>query len=188
VASYISRNYLNTSFPDPSIDEKIEVFEDRVIGWQIEIAETIEKLIRTEPSMHHAGYALVSVLFSCFEMMAQFIEGKPSDGGSKKAFVRGFKYVYPGTKLMDAEIEGIYSKIRCGMYHDGHTKFGTLISSSYPDTFSVNGDTTLLNPHKLVADVKNHFQGYVSTLKDKMKTTERNNFEATYDGGMTASP
>ena len=189
---YVSRKHLNTDFSSPpTLDEKITVFEDRVLGWQIEIAQEVRRQIESggeDGALRHAGYAVVSLLFSYFEMIAQFIEGTLSQGGTKATFVRGFKYVYPSTTMSNSDIEEVYKRVRCGMYHDGFTKFGTLIDGSYRPSVAFDGDTVKVNPHTLVADVVSHFSNYILTLKNAANTTERGKFETTFDRGTTASP
>jgi hypothetical protein len=187
---YVSRKFLNTDFSSPpTLDEKIKVFEDRVLGWQIEIAEEIRSQIESggeNGAFRHAGYALVTLLFSYFEMIAQYIEGTSSNGGSKATFLRGFCYVFPATSLSSPEIEEVYKRVRCGMYHDGYTKFGTLISGNFSPTVSLENSTVKVNPHTLVDDISAHFVGYIATLNTVTNVAERTKFENTFDRGTTA--
>lgn len=187
---FVSRKYVNTDFSSPpTLDEKIEVFEDRVLGWHIEIAQELRKQIESggdAGAFRHAGYALVSILFSYFEMIAQYIEGTSSNGGSKATFVRGFRYVFPSSSLTSDEIEDVYKRVRCGMYHDGYTKFGTLISGDYSPSISVENDTVKVNPHTLVDDISAHFSSYIATIKSSANSNDRTNFESTFDRGATA--
>ena len=89
--SWISKNYLQSHFgTNPPIDSKIEVFRDRVQGWQIDIAEAIERI-------PHSGYAVISVLFSYFEMIEQYARGESSKNDSKDFFVAGFRRVFSNT-------------------------------------------------------------------------------------------
>lgn len=144
---FVSRKYLSSDFASPpTLDEKVTVFEDRVLGWQIDIAQEVRRQIESggdNGPFRHAGYALVSLLFSYFEMIAQFIEGTSSQGGSKATFVRGFKYVYPSTTMSNSNIEEVYKRVRCGMYHDGFTVFLPILSHDnrkfYPFALNSNG-------------------------------------------------
>jgi len=189
---FISRKYLNTTFPSPpSLDDKVILFEDRVLGWQIEIAQELRRQIESGGNngpFRHAGYAIVSLLFSYFEMIAQYVEGTPSNGGSKATFTRGFKYVFPTTSLSTADTEEVYKRVRCGMYHDGYTKLGTLISSTTTPSVCFDKNTVEVNPHTLVDDIASHFDSYIVTLKNSANTNERGKFEATFDHGTTATP
>ncbi len=58
----------------PTLNEKINVFEDRVIGWQLRIAEVIlngDPIVGSRPSPH-ADFAALTAVVSYFEMIAQF--------------------------------------------------------------------------------------------------------------------
>jgi hypothetical protein len=100
-------------------DDKIKIFEDREAGWRFKVASEAEPF-------PHSGYALVSILFAYFEMIAQYISGSSSDGQSGTFFRLGVRNVYPASPLSDKEIDTIYSRVRCGMFHSGYTKLGTL--------------------------------------------------------------
>ena len=192
MSNYISRSIRDTDFPSgPTIDDKIKVFEDRVLGWQIEIAQEIRRQMESGGDngiFRHAGYALVSLLFSYFEMIAQYIDGTPSNGGSKATFVRGFKDVFHGTTLTPTQIEEVYKRVRCGMYHDGFTKFGTLIGSEFNPTVSFENSTVKINAHTLVDDISVHFSEYLKTLRNTANVNQRTCFEKTFDRGTTTAP
>lgn len=175
--SSISPKFTTETFgPNPTLDEKILTFEDRELGWRFNIAEATEKI-------PHAGYAVISILFAYFEMVVQYSTGVSSDLGSKAAFRAGVRLVYPACGFTDDQLNTIYSRVRCGMFHNGYTKFGTLISSEFPEAIAIDNDTVLVNPHKLRPDLLAHFTGYINTLKDATKTVERANFEKIFDAG-----
>src|SRR5262245_19511126 len=107
LATHISAHYMSDSFGQSLSDaQAIELFRDRAQSWQIDIAAEMVRRPGCVPennAMRHAGYALISVLFSYFEMIAQYERGQSSDvketntdWGSKRAFRDGFRSVYPG--------------------------------------------------------------------------------------------
>jgi hypothetical protein len=180
---HISKKYLNTAFSaTPTLDDKIELFRDRVTGWQIEIAE--EMLSKIPDS----GYGAISVLFSYFEMMAEILKGTPSNSASKIFFGDGYKAVYPMSPLTSPEIELVHSQVRCGMYHSGFTKPGTQIGSAYPEAVSVVSGYVFINPHKLVADIKAHFERYIKLLMNPANGPARSKFETMFDHGVATAP
>ena len=175
--SIISPQFTTETFgPNPSLDEKILTFEDRELGWRFKIAEATEKI-------PHAGYAVISILFAYFEMVAQYSTGVSSDTGSKAAFRAGVRLVYPACGFTDDQLNTIYSRVRCGKFHNGYTKFGTLISGDFPEALTNDNYTVLVNPHKLCSDLLTHFTTYIQTLKDDTKAVERANFEKIFDAG-----
>lgn len=59
----ISPKYTDQTFgSNPTIEDKILVFENRVLGWNIAPAKSLN-------SVPHAGYAIVSILFSYFDCL-----------------------------------------------------------------------------------------------------------------------
>ena len=182
--TYISHNHLSNDFGTaPTLDNKIEVFRDRVQGWQIDIAKHIE----THP---HGGYGILYVLSNYYEMIAQYWKGVSSDGRSKKMFVFGFKLVYDATALTKQQIESIYSSLRCGLYHSGYTKRGLVISGDFQQAFDVcevqasdgtKYELIQINPHIMLKDIDTHFRNYILTLQDLTNTERRKNFETIFD-------
>ena len=88
MATQISRKYSSDDFGGkPDLDQKILIFEDRVLWWQLEIAEELHRLIEAPENngktLQHAAFALISILFSYFEMIAQYQKGESSEGNSR---------------------------------------------------------------------------------------------------------
>jgi hypothetical protein len=180
----ISPNYTDAHFHgNPSLDEKITIFEDRVLGWQLDIAEELRKRIERKDNqgrpIRHGGFALVSILFSYFEMIAQYEKGESSEQGSKKCFGKGLESIFPG-EFSDDQKNLIYRRIRCGMYHNGLIKEGALIDRSYANPIQIENGLVKVNPHKLSLILKAHFRKYIDVLRSPNSTTERSNFEKTF--------
>ena len=165
----------------PTLDQKILIFENRELGWRFDIAKATEKI-------PHAGYAVISILFAYFEMIGQYSTGFSSKNDPKVAFREGVSLVYPAIFTKD-QLNTIYDRVRCGMFHNGYTKFGTLIRGD--DTIALDIDkknTVLVNPHKLRADLYMHFIQYVAMLTNVTKTRERANFEKIFDADTNPPP
>ncbi len=178
----ISSRYTNETFGiNPALDEKILIIEDRVQNWHLHVAGLVNNAInaatKEEPDWQHAGFGLVTLLFTYFEMIAQYKTGISSTGVSKKLFCYGLNDVYPG-KFSIAKCEKVYTRIRCGMYHMAFIKENTLISGDYEDALEiVDGGNVKLNPHILFDDVQKHFNEYVSELKCPLNKHLRSNFD-----------
>lgn len=185
MAITISSKYNSSDFGGkPSLDEKILIFEDRVLGWQLAIAEEIRRQIddpaNNETTMQHAGFALMAILFTYFEMIAQYMKGEDSNRKSPKFFGKGIESVFK-KKFSADDKKKIYSRIRCGLYHSGLTKKGALIDGSYTEPIAVDGGLVKVNPHLLSPTLVTHFEGYIKTLKNPASTKERSNFEKMYN-------
>jgi len=173
----ISPQFTTETFgPNPTLDHKILIFEDRELGWRFNIAKATEII-------PDAGYAVISILFAYFEMVAQYSTGHSSDHKSGIAFREGVRLVYPTRTFESNQLDIIFSRVRCGMFHDGYTKFGTLIGGGFPNALDIDKYTVRVNPHKLRADLYNHFSQYVAMVKDVTRTKERANFEKIFDAG-----
>lgn len=98
----LSPNYRSSQFPeefkDWTIEDKINLFFDRVRYWQLEIADRIingyeigeEKM----PAIAHSEYATLSVLISYLEMYGKYYKGYTKDTkGARKHFVLGFNLI-----------------------------------------------------------------------------------------------
>lgn len=177
MATKITRKHWNTELKKSSpLDGKVAIFAERVRGWQIDVALEIEKqIVRANGRgvMGHAAYALIAVFFSYFEMLGQFLAGKTSDTAARgfpkiaasDAFAEGFRYVYPSTTLSGPDIKLLYSRIRCGLYHDGFTKRKVVIDGDYSFAFEVLQGKVRMNPHVVVKDVASSFEKYIKELQ-----------------------
>ena len=182
----ISPNFDNEKFGDsPNLDQKILIFEDRVLGWHLDIAEAIreqiEDPVNAGKSIQHAGFALLAILFYYFEMIHQYRTGRSSENRSKQAFVEGLEHVLPNVFDVHQKTT-IYKRVRCGMFHNGFVKQGVLISSDYPEAISIAAgsrelENVLINPHALCGILRRHFVDYISILKDPVNAEERAKFE-----------
>lgn len=184
----ISRTHTSESFDGhPDRDQKILIFEDRVLGWQLEIAEELRRQIQDKANdgktIQHAGFALLSILFAYFEMIAQYMEGESSEKNPKQFFRKGLEGVFP-KKFTNDQKELIYKRIRCGMYHSGLTKRGSLISGDYAQAIEVADDLVQVNPHRLSCCIMGHFVDYIEKLKVPSNAVDRCHFEKMFDEAM----
>jgi len=181
-----------------SLDNKITVFEHRTLGWQIEVADVLINGRSGVPGLEDvprnpdAGFAVMSILFSYFEMIAQFEDGYVGDGRgvSRQYFQRGFESVFPDLMqhppaTAKAVLDGLYNAVRCGLYHAGITAPGVLISGDfrYPVMFSNDGRALLINPLLLPEVLRQHLKSYTSKLRDPANADLRRKFEARFDHG-----
>lgn len=158
-------------------------------GWHLDIAELIRKHMEAKEQegtdWNHAGFVLMNLLFTYFEMIAQYKSGKSSVGASKDMFCEGLDGVYPG-KFSQKKRKLIFSRIRCGMHHNAFIKKSVLISGNYLESISAEDDGkghTLIrvNPHLLSPELNAYFCGHIKELKDSKNTTSRNNFNVVFD-------
>jgi hypothetical protein len=75
-----------------------------VLKRQICIAEHLASEFLNDCSssiLKESGYAILSIMFSYFEMIEQFMSGQSSKSQSKAFFIKGLRRVYPSCSLSD---------------------------------------------------------------------------------------
>jgi hypothetical protein len=198
---WLSPSYQDTDFPLPhSLDTKITLFEDRVIGWKLDIADQIINGGQEKSSIRHSGYATLDIAFSYFEMIAKYEAGF-TGRESEKYFKQGVYSVFPEFKnnsnpaqtplspvgnvvfLIDVVLDLMYEGIRCGLYHSGITNGKIFLTREIktPMAFDLQNQMLIVNPHLLVPKLKAHLRNYVARLRDINNTDLRAKFERRYD-------
>jgi hypothetical protein len=163
--------------PLSSIDTKILVFEDRVKGWFFGIASSLHTTTNTNVSVH-SGYVVLQVAVSQVEGIQQYVEGVSSEGKSRETFVRGMKRVFgPEANGHDALLEGFYSRVRCGLFHNGFTSSNVGISWDLPYSIGFGNGGIAINPRLFLVAVEGSFDSYVAELRDPAKQDLRTKFE-----------
>jgi hypothetical protein len=168
-----------------NFEQKVLVFADRVRSWQLDVAE---RQIRADP---HAGFAVLSAILSYFEMYAKHREGFTKTGESGHYFRKGVEWVFERVDV-PAEVrtkvaERLWTAARNGLYHDGLTSAGIVLSSEFDSTMRVMGNESgeigevHINPERLVEQVQIHFSGYLLRLLNPGHDALRQNFEKRFD-------
>jgi hypothetical protein len=187
---------------NPTLDDKIDIFCERINGWKIDIADQLinGRVIQNEKGKviiegnPHAAYATLDIILSYFEMMAKYRDGylNAKEGKSRFYFKKGFCSVFAEEvenikeekmrSVLDKLLDTLYDGARCGMYHIGLTDTRIFLAGGEtpPIKFDSLGRITL-NPHKLVKLISIHFNSYIKQLKDYGNTSLRNNFEKRFD-------
>ena len=99
IAQSISPNYTSEKLEDPSIEDKIDVFEDRMKGW---LFAPMKKLL----GQPHDRIASLCLQTTYFEGIWSYLVGKKSQGHSKEFFINGFYDVFKITR----QHEGLLKK------------------------------------------------------------------------------
>lgn len=164
-----------------TFQQKIEIFEARIFGWQLDI---LDKMMNGKiDQMRHAGFAAINIGLFFFEIIAKYYYGFCKEGESAKYFKAGIDLVYPNDFEESVKIK-LYHELRCGMYHTGMFKNGGLSTLPKKGIIYLN-DIIYVNPHKLGPDLIEYLKMYVSKIKkDKVL---RNLFEKrfNYDNFIT---
>jgi hypothetical protein len=112
----ISPHFTDSKLQDPSVDDLIDVFEDRMKYWLFEPA----KSLFNDAYGQVAGFCL---LLTYFEGIYSYVQGKSSKGQStaffKNAFLEVFRTSGLNETLLTRIAEILYKDARCGFFHDG---------------------------------------------------------------------
>lgn len=179
----ISPHYYIEDFPGGlSLDQKIEVFGDRVLGWQLVPAQELADKVP------HSGFAVLHIVMNYFESIAKFRYGNRSTKESGKYFRLGFEWVFPeicaqipNKAERRAILDSMYSKIRCGIYHAGIPGMGIVLTGGLPGAMEIRQEAIVINPHKIVDPLKNHLSNYLREIRNPANENLRKNFECRFD-------
>jgi hypothetical protein len=179
------------SIPKPwNLKDKIKIFECRVEVWQLGVAVEILKEIENHhiPSIwSHAGFSLISVAFSYFEMIGKSLNPNSRKRGTAgEDFNYGFCDVYTEyrptiNKYKDKDISPdvveFRDRVRNGIYHLAYPKKGIGIhneDSISTKDFVIRDDSNAtgvrriywVNPHRMVRTIVDHFPTFIARLND----------------------
>jgi hypothetical protein len=160
----ISPQFDQTKLAGGQIEDKIDVYEDQILGWLIAPA----KLMLNH---QHAGFAILTLALTYFEPLGQFLPGESSR--SVDCFKRGFFSVYPNAPSIDDSVIGVlYDQLRCGMFHRGITKALVQITQNQGASIVVRQGSgsevtsVIVNPWSLLTDIEMHVKTYCAALGD----------------------
>jgi hypothetical protein len=178
---------------DITIESKIDIFYERINGWKLDIADELINGRRTKQEGTtvasgnlHAGYAVLDITLSYFEMIAKYYYGYV-DKSSERYFKKGVRMVFPESKndkpeLVEQLLDTLYSGARCGMYHVGLTDTQIFLTGEGNAALVFRSDGKIvINPHILVRVLKSHFNDYIKQLRDPKNSRLRRNFEKRFD-------
>ena len=172
---------------DPSVlyhprklDDKISIYKRQVNGWFIEPAWLL-----LEPMGDQASFVILSICFSYIEGVEQYRQGRTSKNNSKSFFITSFKRIFGSEINDDRVIEKLYTKGRCGLFHDGMTNADVIYDMGLATVFMVvshNGQEFIhFHPAELLFSIKRDFDGYIQELRQPTNVATRENFNRMYN-------
>lgn len=172
----ISPKYkLRYLYDDDSLSRRLDVFEDRTKGWFFDHAKTL-----MESKNQHVGFAVLKLVFSYFEMIAQYIEGQSSNGRAGIFFKKGVEYVFPeivGHEYKEEIKEILWTSARNGFFHSGMTKGKLFIEDSEAhNPIEFKGDRVYIDRFLFPAKIFDNFDSYVEDLRATDDDSKIQNF------------
>jgi YesN/AraC family two-component response regulator len=156
-----------------NLADKIRIYKREVEEWFLNPAANM-----LGQESFRNSFIVLMVCMSYIEGVEQYKTGTSSNSGSKAFFVRSFKRLYPN-RFQDKHIEKLYSKARCGLFHNGMVKGGVIFNNDYnePIEFEDDGETIRINPQILLSNIKNDFERYINELTNSANATTRGKFD-----------
>jgi hypothetical protein len=194
----ISPHFGNLKLHNPSIEDLVDVLEDRI---KCSVLDPARKLAsdRREQS------AALLLLLTYFEGIWIFIQGEDSEGKSKRFFEAAFVEVFRSSRQSDHMLrrlaEVLYKDARCGFFHDGMFRDRIFLGKSkgvmHATLPLVNGaidengaiQSVVIDVEDFYRYVEGHFGKLVARLRDPSQTDLRSNFHKMcrekwkYEGG-----
>ncbi len=186
--SWLSPRHRRSDFAKPVTPEKkLELFEARLLGWQLDIADECANGIDGQPANPHAGFAVLNLCLSYFETIAKYEAGFARQGQSAKHFKLGFLSVFPRLRRLPETTRNrraslLYEAARCGLYHASQTGTGILLSR--PATavrFTPKRNAILVNPYLLPAVLKKHLHSYCQRVRRNQSVRQRFELRFNFD-------
>ena len=165
---------------------KVDVYEDRVDGWFLNVAEN---LLKEDDSP--GDYVVITIALAQLEGIEQFRRGetardrKPKE--SERAwFVSAGVRAFPG--VSNPMLERLWDSVRCGLAHSGFTEDPVLVSRAWDAALHESGGLHI-NPKTLLHAVRNFFDEFVKELRaDSNSEAARNFARCGASVGMPPSP
>lgn len=179
----ISPKYEKIDFPNPlTFDQKVEIFRDRVEGWQLGIARQCFQAIP------HSGFGALYICLSYFEMIARYRSGDISNGKVRYFFQQGFRQFADGRPIarhpdFSTISDLLYEGARCGLYHISSTAKKVYISGDRPDAFTYDSALSrlIIHPGILIDEILFDFGIYISRLIEPAEQVLRTNFQKKFN-------
>lgn len=188
----ISPRFTREKLSSGRLEDRIDVYEDRIKGWFLNHARSLLAAPNSE-------LAVLQLSLAYFEGYAIYRNGSDSKGRSKKFFRQAFMEVFPHSRR--GTVQGIdpspdaieklpsllYEEARCGLFHDGMIRHSiVLASSSAPISVSAHKITgevgaIVIDPRKFLEAVEAHFTAYTAKLRDRNNAELRANFNSAWE-------
>jgi hypothetical protein len=169
--SWLSWKHQRRDFKPPvPFDKKVDLFYERLFGWQLDVADHCINGGSGSPAIPHSAFAALQILLSYFETIGKYEAGYTGDHASKTHFKRGLRSVFPRLLRMpqadfDELADHLYDAARCGLYHASQTGRGILLARQRsPLRFVRRTKVITLDPHRLPALLKHHLDSYRKKL------------------------
>ena len=166
---------------DSEYSAKVDVYEDRVRYWFLDIAKS-----HLANGSAPGDYVGLSIGLAYIEGVEQYRQGKPTPRKqSGQWFKASARRLFPLAD--DQAVNRLWGAVRNGLFHSGFTKGPTLLSHDRPDAIAISGHYLIINPTRFVDVVIEDFKSYIDVLRDNPSGDEAAKFVALWDNQWNAT-
>jgi hypothetical protein len=177
----ISPRFDDSKLAPGTLEDRIDVYEDRVRGWLIDCGRILNKL-------EHAGFGVLQTGLAYFEGFTVFSRGEDSHNKSSQFFKEGIESVFTEVSSLPVPIRDAFFKImyydgRCGFFHLGMARRRIVLSDGHPvfrirtDKSAQSIDAILIDRYGFIEQIDQHHAQYVARLRNPVEAKLRTNFD-----------
>ena len=179
IRTYISPSFTEDKLENPTCDDLIDVFEDRIKNWVIEPA----KCLVADETFQVAGICL---LLTYFEGTWPYIQVEESKGKSERFFIEAFVDVFRpsgfSVEVMKKVARTLYGDAICGFFHDGmfrdHIFFKRLDKGElYITEYNKKIESIVVDSSRFCKAIERHFAKLIANLRDPSCVKQRTTFQ-----------
>lgn len=188
----ISPNFPASKLLSGSIDDRIDVYEDRLKGW---FFEPLLALLQVP----NAAIAIIQLCLGYFEAYWIYRTGEDSKRRSKEFFKRAFNEIFSDLRPVDPPDLTLprdirdrlanlhYEDGRCGLFHDGILRGNIFVGrSSAPISVTIEKKTgevagILIDPKMFLDEIMTHSRQYIDELRNPSNTDSRTKFNKAWE-------
>ena len=171
--AFISWRHLDSDFQPPlSFEQKVGIFYDQALGWQLHIADLLANGGRQFPAVvqgrnvkgsnsmvspiRHSGFPVLQICLGHFETLGRYLGTRGKD---RDAFVAGVHRVFPEWKTTSFA-DDLYHDARCQLYHNFRRLRVGLALMRTSVRYDRASRRMLLCPERLPRRLKQHLRDY----------------------------
>ena len=183
----ISPHFTDNKLDNPSVDDLVDVFEDRIKYWVLGPAKSLL-------NADFGHFAALCLMLTYFEGIWIYIEGRDSKDHSKQFFREGFIDVFRRSgisdRLLGQTANILYEDARCGFFHDGMSRARIYLCDWQEAALQItlpkkNGQideggqiqSICVNPGRFYFSIEDHLNTFLTTLRKPEEIASRNKFQ-----------
>ncbi len=184
------REDTNTPWPPPTLEEKVEIFYERALGWQLHIADLVANGGQpfgesfSTKRLEHSDFAVLQICLSYFETVGHYQRRDPDTRIKGYFFKEGVRAVFPELlstygDAVEKLLDRLYVGARCGLYHNSMTIPGVGIGRPLGDSalaYDPDSKRLVISSKRLTTALKHHLCEFRTQLLDPKNVDLRQNF------------